>query len=188
MELHWFFDDGVEATLDFPYGPILGNLETLNKWDKSIAITIAIGTPRIINQLVAKITNPHVSYPNLISPDVKFLDRDTCALGRGNIICTGCFLSCNTKIGNFNQLNGFLSIGHDVVIGNFNSLMAGVRISGGVEIGDRTFWGFNSGIVQYKTVCDDTTVGAGSVLTRSAKQPTTYVGLPAKPLLVPRKI
>lgn len=181
-----FFDDGVNATNDYPYGPVLGNLETLNKWDKPISIAIAIGTPRIINKLVDSINNEHVSYPNLISPDTKFLDRDTCILGYGNIICTGCLLSCNTKIGNFNQFNGFITLGHDSHIGNFNSFMPGVRISGGVQIGNRTFWGLNSGIVQYKTVCNDVVVGAGSVLMRSANKASTYLGIPANSLLIPK--
>lgn len=181
-----FFDDGIDATNDYPYGPVLGNLETLNNWNKPISISIAIGTPKIINKLVSSINNEYVSYPNLISPDTKFIDRDTCSLGYGNIIRTGCILSCNTKIGNFNQFNLYITVGHDTIIGNYNSFMPGVKISGGVEIGDRTFWGFNSGILQYKTVFNDVIVGAGSILMRSAKKSTTYLGVPANPLLVPK--
>mgnify|MGYP004447137039 FL=1 len=181
-----YFDDGVAPTKDFPYGPVLGGMECANNWNTPLDIAIAIGTPRIIELLVNKINNPNISFPNVISPDLVYHDKDTCEIGIGNIVCTGCFFSCNTKIGNFNQFNGFLSVGHDASIGNFNSFMAGVRISGGVEIGNKTFWGFNSGIVQYKQVEDNVTVGAGTILTRKGKSGTTYIGSPAKAMILPK--
>ena len=174
-----FFDDGVPPTTDYPYGPVLGGMDKANSWDSPLDIAIAIGTPRVIETIVSKITNPNISFPNVISPDLILLDKDTCTMGRGNIICTGCLISYNTRIGDFNQFNGFITIGHDASIGNYNSFMPGVRVSGEVTIGNKNFWGFNSGILQQKTVGDNVTVGVGSIIFRKPKDGCTYMGVPA---------
>lgn len=174
-----FFDDGRHKGERNEYGEILGGFDTLNNWDRPLSIVIAIGTPRIVEKIVSNLNNDLIDFPNIIAPDVKYFDKDNCTIGIGNIICTGCLLSCNTHIGNFNQFNGYITIGHDTVIGNFNSMMPGVRISGDVRIGDRNYWGFNSGIIQQKSVGNDVTIGAGSVLLRKPKDGYTYVGIPA---------
>ena len=101
-------------------------------------------------------------------------------MGKGNIICSRCLISCNTTIGDFNTFNGYITFGHDSVIGDFNSVMPAVKISGGVVIGNCNFLGVNSVILQYKSIADDVTIGASSVVLRSIKDPGTYVGNPAK--------
>lgn len=174
-----YFDDGVCPTNDFPYGPVIGDINVLNSWETPLDICIAIGSPHIIEKIVNKIINPKIDFPNIIGPDNIFLDEKSFNLGKGNIICSGCLFSCNTTIGNFNQFNNHITIGHDSHIGNFNSFMPGVRISGEVSIGNRNFWGFNSGILQQKNVGDDVIVGAGSILLRKPKDGCTYVGVPA---------
>ncbi len=174
-----FFDDGRLKGEMNEYGEVLGGIEVLNNWNRPLSIVIAIGNPHIVEKIVSNINNTLIEFPNLISPDVKYLDQKTCSMGVGNVVCTGCLFSCNTKIGNFNQFNGFITVGHDVIIGDFNSMMPGVRISGEVTIGNRNFWGFNSGIIQQKTVGNDVTIGAGAILLRKPKDGCTYVGIPA---------
>jgi acetyltransferase-like isoleucine patch superfamily enzyme len=100
-------------------------------------------------------------------------------MGIGNVICSKCLISCNVEIGNFNIFNGSVNVGHDSVIGDYNSIMPAVCISGGVHIGERNFIGVNSVILQYNTIGNDTTVGAGSVIIRNTKNESTYVGNPA---------
>lgn len=174
-----FFDDGRLKGEMNEYGEVLGGIEVLNNWNRPLSIVIAIGNPHIVEKIVSNINNILIEFPNLISPDVKYLDQKTCSMGIGNVICTGCLFSCNTKIGNFNQFNGFITVGHDAIIGDFNSMMPGVRISGEVTIGNRNFWGFNSGIIQQKAVGNDVTIGAGAILLRKPKDGCTYVGIPA---------
>ena len=53
-----FFDDGHEKGEMINGVPVLGKTEDLNKWDKDLSITIAIGTPRIKKRIVEKINNP----------------------------------------------------------------------------------------------------------------------------------
>lgn len=175
-----FFDDGLEAGSSNEYGKVLGNIETLNAWDSPLDIVFAIGTPKIVDLLYHKVTNPNIEFPNVIAPDTLFLDRDNVRIGKGNLICSQCIISCNVDIGNFNTFNGLISIGHDTTIGDFNSIMPSVKISGGVKIGNRNFLGVNSVILQYKSVGNNTTIGASSVVLRNTKDGHTYIGNPAK--------
>lgn len=184
MEPTWnlvgFFDDGVEAGSHNEYGEVLGNIDTLNAWTKPLAVVFAIGSPKIVELLYRKVQNSNIEFPNIIAPDTLFLDRDNIRMGQGNIICSRCLISCNVEIGNFNTLNGSINVGHDTCIADFNSIMPAVKISGGVIIGNRNFLGVNSVILQYKSIGDDTVIGAGSVIIRNIKNAGTYVGNPAK--------
>lgn len=175
-----FFDDGLEKGCRNEYGEILGNMDILNSWENPISVVFAIGSPKVIEILSKKINNPNVVFPNIISPDTIFLDRDNIKIGYGNVICSRSLLSCNVEIGNFNILNGYIKVGHDSYIGDYNSIMPSVNISGGVRIGNRNFIGVNSVILQYKSIGNDTIIGASSVIIRNTKDGHTYVGNPAR--------
>ena len=38
-----YFDDGVAVGTECKYGKVLGNIDTLNTWDKPLSVVIAIG-------------------------------------------------------------------------------------------------------------------------------------------------
>lgn len=177
-----FIDDGEPAGRENGYGKVLGNLETINNWQTPVSVVISIGKPQIVKTLIEKITNPNIDFPNLIAPDVIMMDPNNVTIGKGNIICTGCLISCNTNIGDFNCFNDFVSIGHDTVIGNFNAFMTATRVSGIVTIGDCNFFGVNSCMVQGVKVGKNTSLAAGSALIRRTKDGFTYIGVPANVL------
>lgn len=178
-ELIGFFDDGIVKGSKNEYGVILGGIDEVNNYPEELAIAIAIASPKIVEKIVRNITSSKISFPNIISPDVTFLDKDNVSLGKGNIICSSCLLSCNVSIGDFNILNGFIPIGHDTSIGNYNSIMPAVKISGEVKIGDRNFFGVNSVVLQKIVIGNDTVIGANSLILRKTKDGMTYVGSPA---------
>ena len=174
-----FFDDGIEKDTKNEYGVVLGGIDEVNSYPEELAIVIAIASPKIAEKIVGNITSSKIYYPNIISPDVIYLDRDNVKIGKGNIICSGSLLSCNVNLGNFNILNGFIPIGHDTQIGDFNSFMPAVKISGEVTIGNRNFFGVNSVVLQQIKIGNDTVVGANSLILRKTKDGMTYVGSPA---------
>jgi len=183
LTLEWefigFFDDGKEKRSKNEYGVVLGGINELNEYPEELAITIAIASPKIVEKIVSNITSPKIYFPNIISPDVIYLDEKNISIGKGNIICSGCLLSCNVSLGDFNILNGFIPIGHDTKIGSFNSIMPSVKVSGEVIIGDRNFFGVNSVILQQIKIGNDTVIGANSLIIRRTKDGMTYVGSPA---------
>lgn len=176
-----FFDDNdtLKGTAN-EYGEILGEIKELNEWPAPIDIAIAIGNPQVVKKVAERIVNPLVEFPNVVAPNVIWLDENNVKLGKGNIICSGCLISCNVEIGDFNILNGFIPVGHDARIGNYNVIMPSCNISGGVVFGECNFMGVKSVVLQYLKIGNNVKIGAGSILMRNAKDGYLYVGVPAQ--------
>ncbi len=175
-----FFDDNPKLKgAHNEYGEVLGGGEELNSWETPLDVAIAIGNPSVLRKVAEGINNPLVDFPNLIAPTTLFLDRDNVRIGKGNIICSNCLISCNVTIGDFNILNGFVPVGHDTDIANYNVIMPSVNISGGVKMGNENFLGVQSVVLQYVKIGNLVRLGANSVLMRNAKDNLLYMGNPA---------
>ena len=176
-----FYDDNIPiGTQISHYGKVLGGKEALNSIEEPLGLAIAVGDPMTRKLLFEGITNPNISFPNLIAPSFKVLDPETFKIGRGNIIQDNCSATCDVTIGNFNVFNGANVLGHDDVIGDFNVLMPSVHLSGAVKIGNCNLLGVDSVVLQKITVGNNVTLGAGSVLMTKPKDGSTYIGVPAK--------
>lgn len=174
-----FFDDGKPIGEDVTYGKVLGGIEELNQWKSELAVAIPVATPETLKSIIDKISNPLVYFPNLIAPDVVFLDENHTKMGNGNLITSRCLFSTNVSLGDFNLFNCAVLVGHDTSLGNCNVIMSSVNISGGIEIGDYNFFGVQSVLLQYIKVGNNTRVGANSVVIRNTKDGNLYVGNPA---------
>ena len=176
-----FFDDGVEkGKMVSHFGPVLGGMQELNACQSKINVIVAIGNPNTVKKVVEKIDNANVEFPNLIYPNTYYSDKESFAIGKGNIIQGGCVFSCDVSIGDFNVFNGSVTLGHDVKIGNFNSFMPAVRISGEVTMGDCNFFGVSSIVLQQLKIKNGVRLAAGSVLMTKPKENSLYIGVPAK--------
>lgn len=180
-QLVGFYDDAKPAgTQVSVYGQVLGNMDDLLKVDQPLAVAIAINENKAVRRLRKEITNPHISFPNLIDPSLFLVDPQTVTMGQGNIIQYGCMISCDVVIGSFNLFNDHVVVGHDNVIGDFNGLMPAAHLSGGVTIGNNNLLGVASVVLQGMTIGDGITLGANSVLMTQPKSHSTYLGVPAK--------
>lgn len=176
-----FYDDGIEYGFRNEYGVVLGGVQELSNYDKTISVAIAIGSPKTVKRIHEILSvNSKLMFPNLISPDFSISDPDNYSMGFGNIIQRNCTISCNVKIGNFNIFNTGVGLGHDAIIGDYNSFMPAVKISGEVTVGDYNFFGVGSIVLQQLTIGNGIKLGAGSVLMRRAKDDSLYMGNPAK--------
>lgn len=174
-----FFDDGVAAGTRNHQGEILGGIDALNAWRGDLAIVFSIAAPQTVETLFRKITNPRVSFPNIISPTARFMDAGTLKLGRGNVISHHSSISCDVELGDFNLFNAQIYVGHDTKIGSFNMFNPCVRVSGNVSVGERNFFGVAAVVLQGVRIGNDTTLGANSVIFRATEDRRTYLGNPA---------
>ena len=179
-----YIDDGVDVGTECKYGKVLGNIDTLNEWKTPIDVAIAVGSPKYLEELPAKITNSLVEFPNIIAPNVFFFDKDSVHMGKGNIITFGCRFSCNIHIGDFNVMDGCISLGHDVEMGSYNMLFPEVRVSGQTIIGDKNYFGSRSFIAQCLKVGNENRFGAGTFILRKIKDGGFYMGNPAKKVTI----
>ena len=179
-----FFDDGLDKGESNKYGSILGGIESLNDWETELNIVYAIASPLILKKIVDKVTNVKILFPNIIAPNVFFFDFETLKIGEGNLFFFGTRISCDVTIGNFNLLNGYVSLGHDAVLGNFNILGPMVRVSGNSSVKNLNFFGVQSIVLQGLKIGNNTKIGANSVVIRNTKDDSLYIGNPATRLKI----
>lgn len=174
-----FFDDGLKVCKTNSYGKVLGGIDELNDYNKTLSVVIAIGFPLANKKVVDQITNAYIEFPNIIAPDVSFYDVASFSIGKGNIIGFKSIISCNVTLGDFNILNTDVILGHDVKTGSHNVMNPSTRISGEVLIGGSNFFGVGSIVLQQKRIGDFVIVGANSTIVGKVKNNCTYIGNPA---------
>lgn len=176
-----FFDDTKPAGSSVSrYGAVLGNMDALLQINHPLAVAIAINDNKVVRRLRELISNPHITFPNLIDPSLFLVDEQTVIMGEGNIIQNDCMISCDVTIGNFNLINDHVVVGHDNHIGDFNGLMPGAHLSGGITIGSNNLLGVASVVLQGMVIGNGVTLGANSVLMTQPKDNCTYLGVPAR--------
>jgi sugar O-acyltransferase (sialic acid O-acetyltransferase NeuD family) len=174
-----FIDDGLPYGASNQYGKVLGGISVLQSWKEQLDVVLAIGNPSIQAKIASSIVNPNLEFPNIIAPEVLFLDYNTISLGKGNIIGFKSIISCNVNFGDFNILNLDVLLGHDTKIGNFNIFSPSVRISGQVKIGNENLFGISSVVLQNKKIGNNNTISANSVVIRNTQDNSLYLGNPA---------
>ncbi len=174
-----FFDDGVSIGSIVNGFPVLGGIEEINNITEPLALAIAIGDPKVKRKVVKKITNPLISYPTLIHPNV-LVSSDGIEIGEGCIICGGTIITCNIIIEKFVILNLSCTVGHDTIIEKFSSFMPAVNISGEVIIREGVYVGTGTKIINQVEIGENAIIGAGAVVAKSLPPNCTAVGIPAK--------
>lgn len=181
-----FFDDDINKKGNKnEFGIILGGIEELNAFEKPLSIVISIGIPSSVAQIVDKISNDLIDFPNIIAPDIIFMDNSFLSIGKGNLIMFQSLISCNVSIGDFNLFNCGVSLGHEAKVGSYNALMSYVKISGEVTIENLNYFGVCSVVLQGIKIGNRTTIGTNSVIMRRTKDFTTYLGNPAIEIIKP---
>lgn len=175
-----FFDDGHEKGEMVNGYPVLGKIEELNDWSTEIDIVVCIGNPEVKKKVIDKITNPNVSYPTLIHPNVIIGDSDYVKIGKGCIICAGNMITTNIEIENFVILNLGCTVGHDTIIKDFAAFMPSCNISGEVLIEEGVYCGTGVKIINQTSIGEYATIGAGAVVTKPIPGRCVAVGVPAR--------
>jgi sugar O-acyltransferase (sialic acid O-acetyltransferase NeuD family) len=176
-----FFDDGKAKGSIINNKPVLGGLNELQNYDKSLAVAFSIAEPKVRKKIVDLISNPNIYFPNIIHPNVD-MSGDEIILGKGNIICSGNILTCNITILDFTILNLQCTVGHDAIIKSYCSIMPSVSISGEVILNEGVYVGVGARVINQIEIGEYTIVGAGAVVAKSLPSNITAVGIPAKAL------
>ena len=92
-----------------------------------------------------------------------------CTIDRGAI--------SNTLISNGVKLDNQIHIAHNVSLGSHSAIAACCAIAGSTKIGKNFKMGGLSGVLGHLEICDDVTVGAHTLITKSIKSPGNYIGI-----------
>jgi sugar O-acyltransferase (sialic acid O-acetyltransferase NeuD family) len=158
--------------------PILGDFNWLSKHSSEVQVICGVGDPVVRKNLIASARESGARFGNIFHPTAILTRYIT--LGEGVVICAGCILTNQIRIGDHVHINLDCTIGHDAVLEEFSTLAPGVHISGYVTLGEGCYIGTGANIIDRKIVGAWSVVGAGSVVNRDVPAYSTAVGVPAK--------
>lgn len=159
--------------------PVLGGLEWLKKYQNdNLSCVVAIGVCEIRQALVEKLRKIGANFCNIIHPSV--IMSDLVELGQGVMICAGCVLTVNIKIGDHVYVNTNSTISHDAMIGNYSTINPAATINGNDRLGEGVYVGSGATLIQDISVGNWSTIGAGAVVTKDIPDSVVAVGVPAK--------
>ena len=167
------------------YGRVLGNVDAIADVTTPLAMVIAIGEPAVIKAVRNRITNPLITFPNIIDPLVDILHPASVRFGEGNIVANKCVFTVDVTIGDFNIFNGDIGVGHGTTIGNCNAIMPGVQIADDVRVGDYNLIGMRAGVMTGVKIGNETRIGAGSIIDSDTVDGHLYMGNPARSIYSP---
>lgn len=180
-----FFDDNYTQYGGYnTYGKILGGIHELNALQGELDVVIAIANSFVIRNILDRVSKEDVNYPNIIDPDTGYLDKSSFSIGKGNVIGNGCRFSPKVSIGDFNIIVNDSVFGHDVRIGSYNVFFPETRLSGKVVVGDFCLFGMRTAVYQGIKIPNRVKLSAGSILSINAREGFTYIGNPAKRLII----
>lgn len=157
------------------------NIHPLSQFDSSkYEALVVVANPTDRSNFVNKLPKD-TKYFTFIHKSVEILD-DNVSIGEGSIICAGCFLTTNIKIGKHCHLNLLTTIGHDCVIGDYFTTAPGAKISGNCNIGSKVYVGTNASVREKINISDDVTIGLNSGVVKHITESGVYVGVPSKRL------
>lgn len=179
FEILGFIDDEPQTIHGYP---IIGSDEELNNTQVPLSVVIAVGEPRLKEQIRRKYTNPLINFPTLIHPTAIIADNKSVIIGQGCIVCAGTIITTDILIKDFVTLNLQCTVGHDTIIEDYSAFMPSVNISGEVNVGKGVYVGTGAKIINQVEIGENTIVGAGAVVAKSLPANCTAVGVPAKPI------
>lgn len=155
------------------------NILPLSDFDpEKYEVLVAIGDPRDRFHIVQKLPD-NTKFFTYIHPSALLLGEDI-EIGEGSIICAGCILTTNIKIGKHGHLNLQTTIGHDTKIGDYFTTAPGVKVSGNCVIYDCVYIGTNASVKQNIQIHSLATIGMNAAVVKHINDNGVYVGIPAK--------
>jgi sugar O-acyltransferase (sialic acid O-acetyltransferase NeuD family) len=161
---------------------VIGGLDKLdneNSIDKEQTLLfLAVGNNKKRKELYEEFINKGFDITTIIHPTAIILDHSK--IGKGSLICAGAIIGTDTIIQENVIINTGTIIDHNSDIGPHSHIAPGVKIAGKVKVGEETFIGIGSCIIDKVNIGRETTIGAGSVVINDIPEKSTYVGVPAK--------
>lgn len=172
-----FIDDNLNALDGYPSEyKVLGTIADWNP-KNSEWFVCGLAFPEVKRLCVGLLQSKGAKFATIIHPTAiisKFSE-----IGEGSVITQRSGLNTNTKVGKFVTLLES-RMGHDSCIGDYSTLSGDCNINGHVTIGHDVYISCGVSIAPSKKIGDGAKVGIGSIVISNVKPGITVFGNPAK--------
>lgn len=170
-----FLDDNFEK--EYPY-PILGTTKDVVNHIDDYDFFIAIGNNVVRKRLTQELEQLGAIVVNLVHPSA-IIAQDT-ILKKGIAVMANVVINSGSNIGNGAILNTACTIDHENIIGDFVHISPGSHLAGNVHIGEQTWLGIGSIIINNISITSGVVIGAGTTVRKNILKPGTYAGIPLR--------
>lgn len=169
-----FLDDRVQDGTGFP---VLGKLSDYTSFADKYEFIVGVGSnsvrKKIFNEICDKVQVVSLVHQcAILAKDVK--------MGKGTVIFAGAVINAGVELGDGVIVNTAAVVEHDCKVESFAHICPRVALAGSVEVGENTFIGIGSSVVNNVKICTNVLLGAGSVVVKNITEAGMYVGVPAR--------
>ena len=144
------------------------------------ALALGIGTNFVREAVHASICAafPTARFPTIVHKTAWL--SPSASIQSGAVMLAHASAGARARLTAGSLLNTGASLDHDSTLGKFASLGPGARTGGNVMIGPRTMIGLQAGILQGRTVGEDSVIGAQSLVLEDIPSLSVAVGSPSR--------
>lgn len=165
--------------------PVVGGLDDLKAYTEIKTCLIAIGNNSERRAIFERLLADGYSIPSVVSPTA-FVD-ETAQLGVGVFVGPLSFLGPMATVDDNSILNTGSVVEHESKVGKHSHIAPNATIAGRCIIGDEVLVGLNATLLPNVSVVSKSTVGAMSLMTKSTTTEGTFIGVPARPIIIESK-
>jgi len=161
--------------------PILGGREWLRRLNPlEEALFPAIGANATRHRIGREVKRLGFHIPTLVHPSAVIAREVT--IGYGTAVMAGVVVNPATEIGPLCILNTSCTVDHDGRLGTAVHISPGAHLAGNVTVGDESWVGIGSSVIEGRSIGKRAMVGGGAVVVNDIPDDVTVVGIPARPL------
>ncbi len=160
--------------------PVIGDDNDLAKlYSKGVKYAfVALGSNKVRKKLSEDLLKIGYELINVISKDS--IVSDNVKLGKGIAIMPGAIINIESTIEDGAIVNTGATVDHDCLIGPYVHIAPGCNIAGCVKVGEGSFLGVGSCVIDRISIGDWVTIGGGAAVVNDIESNCTVVGVPAR--------
>ena len=179
-----FLDDCYPERKDNALWSVIGTVKEFKQYIDEAVFIVAFGNNKLREQVQSQLKAANATVVSIIHP--RSIVSSHAHIGLGVVVCANATINIGATIDDGCIINTASTIEHDCNIGEFVHISPNSALAGGVTIGEHSWLGINSTVIECLTIAPNTQVGAGAVVISNTEEDSLYLGIPAKRVIPSR--